>query len=79
VVVVLEAVNVVKEQVGQENDHTETAVKRIEFQNEQVFHEYWTVPLPKVWNDRRSKVTAARSQRRTKGLVEWLPSVMGKS
>jgi len=45
VVVVLEAV--VKEQVGQEND--KKPVKRIEFQNEQVFHEYWTVP--KVWNE----------------------------
>ena len=36
VVVVLEAV--VKEQVGQEND--QKPVKCIEFQNEQVFHEY---------------------------------------
>jgi len=44
---VLEAA-VVKEQVGHEND--QKPVKRIpnEFQNQQVFHEYWTVP--KMWN-----------------------------
>jgi len=40
-------VAVVIEQVGQEND--QKPVKRTEFQNKQVLHEYWTVP--KVWNE----------------------------
>ena len=38
---------VVKEQVGQEND--QKPVKQTEFQNKQVFYEYWTVP--KVWDE----------------------------
>jgi len=38
---------VVKEQVSQEND--QKTVKQTEFQNKQVFHEYWTVP--KLWNE----------------------------